>query len=112
MCDCNTVYVQKDFNRTLRGEHFRGRRAAVSALRLEEPPRGGDAGVGGVFVLANALLFKFLPDVTICYKCYAQYRQVTPNPDNQPFELGLAEKFNPLDKRANAQNPAAEWKGR
>jgi ribosomal protein L40E len=26
------------------------------------------------------LLFKFLPDVTICYKCYAQYRQVTPNP--------------------------------
>ncbi len=45
------------------------------------------------FAVADALLFKFLPDVTICYKCYAQYRQVTPNPDNQPFELGLAEKW-------------------
>jgi hypothetical protein len=33
-------------------------------------------------------------------------------PDNQPFELGLAEKYDPLDKRVNAENPAAEWKGR
>jgi hypothetical protein len=64
------------------------------------------------FVVADGLLYKFLPDVTICYKCYAQYRQVTPNPDNQPFELGLAEKYDPLDKRPNAENPAAEWKGR
>ena len=111
MCDCNTVYVQKDFNRTLGVSIF-----LLGALlfllcawknRLVEGTL-----VWAAFVLADALLFKFLPDVTICYKCYAQYRQVTPNPDNQPFELGLAEKFDPLDKHVNAENPAAEWKGR
>ena len=67
-------------------------------------------------LLSSALMDMFLyyrvPDVTICYKCYAQYRHVTPNPDNQPFELGLAEKYDPLDKRVSAENPAAEWKGR
>ena len=68
--------------------------------------------VWAVFVVADALLYKFLPDVTICYKCHAQYRQVTPNADNQAFELGLAEKYDPLDKRAGVENPAAEWKGR
>ena len=64
------------------------------------------------FVVADALLYRFLPDVTICYKCHAQYRQFAANPYNQPFELGLAEKYDPLDKRPAAENPASEWRGR
>ena len=111
VCDCNKVYVQKDFNRTLGVSIF-----LVGALlfllcawknRLVEGTL-----VWAAFVVADGLLFKFLPDVTICYKCYAQYRGVARNPDNQPFELGLAEKYDPLDKRVGEENPAAEWKGR
>ncbi len=110
LCDCNKVYVQKDFNRTLGVSIF-----LVGALlfllcawknRLVEGTL-----VWAAFVVADALLYKFLPDVTICYKCYAQYREVARNSDNQPFELGLAEKYDPLDKHV-ADNPAAEWKGR
>ena len=110
VCDCHKVYVQKDFNRTLGISIF----AAGATLflicawfnRLVEGTL-----VWAVFVVADALLYKFLPDVTICYKCHAQYRGFASNSDNQAFELGLAEKFDPLDKRPRAENPGAEWKG-
>jgi len=109
-CDCPQVYVQKDFNRTLGVGIFAA--GAVAFLvcawfnRLVEGTL-----VWAAFVVADAMLYKFLPDVTICYKCHAQYRQFAPNQYNRPFELGLAEKYDPLDKQPAAENPAAEWKG-
>ena len=111
ICDCPTVYVQKDFNRTLGVGIFTA--GAILFLvcawfnRLVEGTL-----VWAAFVVADGLLYKFLPDVTICYKCHTQYRGVAANPENRAFELGLAERFDPLDKRAGADNPAADWKGR
>lgn len=110
-CDCQKVYVQKDFNRTLGVTIFVA--GAIVSLILY----GFNLIWQSMVVLlgcaaADGLLFKILPDVTICYKCHAQYRQFAANPDNQEFELGLAEKYDPLDKKAGAENPAAEWKGR
>jgi hypothetical protein len=111
VCDCHKVYIQKDFNRTLGVSIFLA--GAVLFLICAWKNRLVEGTlVWAVFVVADALLYKFLPDVTICYKCHAQYREFAPNPDNQPFELGLAEKYDPLDKRAAAENPATEWKGR
>jgi len=111
VCEGGKVYVQKDFNRPLGVSIF-----VVGAVlfllcawknRLIEGTL-----VWAAFALADALLYKFLPDVTICYKCYAQYRNVALNPENEPFELGLAEKYDPLDKHPTAESPAATWKGR
>jgi hypothetical protein len=111
VCDCNKVYVQKDFNRAL-GVAIFAAGALLFLLCAWKNRLVEGTLVWAVFVVADALLYKFLPDVTICYKCHSQYRQYTPNPDNQPFELGLAEKYDPLDKRPSAENPAADWKGR
>ena len=111
VCDCETVYVQKDFNRTLGLSIFIG--GAIISLVLY-----GFEQVWLAFAVllgcaaADGLLYKVLPHVTICYKCHAQYREFKGNPDNQAFELGLAEKYDPLDKRPQAENPAAEWQGR
>jgi hypothetical protein len=105
------VYVQKDFNRTLGVSIFVAGAIIFLVLAWKNRLVEGTL-VWAAFALADGLLYKFLPDVTICYKCYAQYRQFTPNPANEAFELGLAEKYDPLDKRAAAENPAAEWKGR
>jgi hypothetical protein len=111
ICGCNRVYVQKDFNRALGVSIFAV--GAVLFLLLAVYNRLVEGTlVWGAFVAADALLYKFLPSVTICYKCHAQYRDFSPNPDTQPFELGLAEKYDPLDKRAGAENPTADWKGR
>jgi hypothetical protein len=111
VCDCHKVYVQKDFNRALGMAIFLA--GAVAALVLYGMNLWWQAtavllGAAGV----DAVLYKLLPEVSICYRCHAQYRRFAPNPDNQAFELGLAEKYDPLDKRAGAENPAAEWKGR
>ena len=111
VCDCNKVYVQKDFNRTL-GVTIFAAGALLFLLCAWKNRLIEGTFVWAVFAIADALLYKFLPDVTICYKCYSQYREVSLNADNQPFELGLAEKYDPLDKRDAAENPAAEWKGR
>jgi hypothetical protein len=110
ICDCK-VYVQKDFNRTL-GVSIFAAGALLFLLCAWKNRLVEGTLVWAVFVVADGLLYKFLPNVTICYKCYAQYRDCAANPDNQAFELGLAEKYDPLDKRTNAENPAAEWKGR
>jgi len=111
LCDCHKVYVQKDFNRTL-GVLIFVAGATVSLVLYGFHLVWQAFAVLLGCALADALLYKLLTDVTICYKCYAQYRQFSPNPGNQPFELGFAEKYDPLDKRAGAENPAAEWKGR
>ena len=114
VCDCDKVYVQKDFNRTL-GVTIFGMGALLFLLCAWKNRLIEGTLVWAAFAVADALLYKFLPDVTICYKCYAQYRRVACNPDNQTFELGLAEKYDPLDpagRDAAAENPAAEWKGR
>jgi len=111
ICDCNKVYVQKDFNRTL-GVSIFAMGAMLFLLCAWKNRLVEGTLVWAAFVAADGLLYKVLPDVTICYKCHSQYRGVTSNPDNQAFELGLAEKYDPLDRRAGAENPAAEWKGR
>ena len=110
ICDCK-VYVQKDFNRTV-GVGIFAAGALLFLLCAWKNRLVEGTLVWAAFVIADGLLYKFLPNVTICYKCHAQYRQFAENPDNQAFELGLAEKYDPLDKRTGAENPASEWKGR
>jgi hypothetical protein len=110
ICDCPKVYVQKDFNRAIGVSIFLGGALLFLLCAWKNRLVEGTL-VWAVFVVADALLYKRLANVTICYKCHAQYRGFALNPDNQAFELGLAEKFDPLDKRAGAENPAADWKG-
>ncbi len=111
VCDCPTLYVQKDFNRTI------GMAIFVTGAVVSLVLYGFDRVWQAMAVLlgcavVDALLYKWLPEVTICYKCHSQYRQVNPNPAIAPFALGLAEKFDPLNKQADAENPAADWQGR
>lgn len=108
MCDCPQVYVQKDFNRTLGvGIFVAGAIAFLICAWFNRLVEG--TLVWAAFTVADAMLYKYLADVTICYKCHAQYRQTGKNPEARIFELGLAEKYDPLDKRTGAENPAADW---
>lgn len=108
LCGLEKLYTQKDFNRVLGASIFAG--AAVLSLILY-----GYNNVVTAFLILGAaaaidyLLYLALPEVTICYRCHSQYRRVSPNPSNAEFELALAEKYDPKDKSALAENPAAEW---
>lgn len=46
----------------------------------------------GSFVV-DWILFNTRKDVTVCYRCLAQFRNVVPNPDHHPFDLAIGERY-------------------
>ena len=109
ICGLDKLYVQKDFNRTL-GVGLFVASAIISFVLWVKSWVFSAFAVLGLAALADFVLYKIWPVVTICYRCHAQYRDVAPNPANQECDLGLVEKYDPLDKSAAAENPAAQWK--
>jgi hypothetical protein len=108
VCDCPQVYVQKDFNRRLGVSIFLA--GAVASLVLYGFHRVLEAAAILLgCALVDALLYRVLPDVAICYHCHSQYRGYVPHARNQPFALGLAEKYDPKDPAPSADNPATAW---
>jgi hypothetical protein len=41
----------------------------------------------------DGLLYLWVGDVVVCYRCDAHYRKVTPAAQHKPFELGIAERY-------------------
>lgn len=41
----------------------------------------------------DGLLYVWVPDVIVCYRCGAHYRGFPPNPEHKPFELGVGERY-------------------
>jgi hypothetical protein len=41
----------------------------------------------------DGLLYLWVGDAVVCYRCHAHYRGLTPSPDHKPFELTLAERY-------------------
>src|SRR5262249_9051673 len=41
----------------------------------------------------DGLLYLWVGDVIVCYRCQAHYRQAPPQPDRPPFDLGIAERY-------------------
>lgn len=111
ICGLDKLYEQKDFNRTFGIALF-----IVAAIVCVILCWKNQVILGyGVLVLAavvDFVLYRYLSNVVICYRCSSQYRQYSPKSEVPQFELGLLEKYNPLDKQAGAENPAADWKQR
>jgi len=43
--------------------------------------------------LFDGLLYLWVGDVVVCYRCNAHYRGLTPEPGHKPFELGIGERY-------------------
>jgi hypothetical protein len=41
----------------------------------------------------DGLLYVWVGDVVVCYRCDAHYRQLIPTGEHKPFELGIAERY-------------------
>ena len=48
--------------------------------------------LGGTAVF-DVLLFLWVGDAVVCYRCGATHTNITPGPDHKPFELGTAERY-------------------
>jgi hypothetical protein len=91
-CGCRDLFVRKDFSQKVglaivivAGVLFLALAARATTFRW------------GVWVLIaavvlDAILYLFVPKVTTCYKCRADFRGVI-NPKHGGFELAVGEKY-------------------
>jgi hypothetical protein len=92
-CGCTDLFVRKDFPQKL-GLGIVVL-AAVCFLVLSARPTTFYLGAWVLVaaVAVDAILFLFVPRVTTCYRCRADFRDVPVNPALGPFELATAEKY-------------------
>jgi hypothetical protein len=49
--------------------------------------------------VVDGLLYLWVGDVVVCYRCAAQYRGVAALDEHKPFELGIGERYRQEQKR-------------
>jgi hypothetical protein len=97
-CGHDTLYVQKDFNRTLGVAIV----VAGSLISLYFFSKSRPLyGMLALFVSAGIdfLIYSLVGEVTVCYACHAIYRGFRRNPNHGPFDLKDLEKYGGRDPR-------------
>jgi hypothetical protein len=92
-CGCRDLFIRKDFPQKLGLTVVA--LAAVAFLVLAARPATFYLGVWVLVAAAvlDAALFFFVPKITVCYRCRAEFRRRPLNPRHGPFELAVAEKY-------------------
>jgi len=92
-CGCEDLFVRKDFPQKIGMTIVIV--AAVSFFVLAARPVTFRWGVWVLVAAAvvDAVLYFFVPKVTTCYRCRADFRGVPINPKHGAFELAVGEKY-------------------
>ena len=92
-CNCRDLFIRKDFPQKL------GMAIVVIAalLFLILSASRTRFYLGTLILLAaaliDAILYFFVPKITVCYRCRAEFRDVPLNPDHTGFDLATAERY-------------------
>ena len=92
-CGCRDLFIRKDFPQKLGLAIVAG--AGIGFLVLSADPHRVYLGVWLLVaaVIIDALLYFFVPRITVCYRCRADFRNVPLNPKHEGFDLSIAEKY-------------------
>lgn len=97
-CGCRDLFIRKDFPQKL------GMAivviAGVAFLVLAANRASMWIGVTILAIAAgiDAMLFFFVPKITVCYKCRGEFRGHPLNPDHHGYELAVGEKYRHVPK--------------
>lgn len=96
-CGCRDLFIRKDFPQKLGLSIVIV--AAVAFLLLASSRQHFYIGVLVLIAAAmiDAALYWFVPKLTVCYRCRAEFRDVPLNPEHEGFELAIAEKYRGKD---------------
>lgn len=98
-CGCETLYVQRDFNRLLG-------LAIVAVAALFAVPTFGLSLLAAAVL--DLMLYRLLPRITICYACDAVHRGVPPNPQHAAYDHHVEDGFKV--EKSKRQVAAQEWR--
>ncbi len=84
-CGNTQLYVQRDFNQ----------RAGLVIVVIGAALAPFTPYYSSLFVAAaiDAVLYMVLPEITVCYRCQAHFRGFDKNPEQEAFDLHIAEQY-------------------
>jgi len=97
-CGCADLFVRKDFPQKL--GLLIVSIAGITFLALAASRTHFYLGAIVLLVAAaiDALLYAFVPKITVCYRCRAEFRDRPINPQHHGFELAIGEKYRHRDQ--------------
>jgi hypothetical protein len=109
VCGCHDLWRQKDFPQGL-GLFFVALGALISTIAWAYHMPLTALGTLMGFAALDLLLYVFMPDVLVCYRCHARYRHAALNAAHPRFNLETAERYRQeaarlADSRAAADDP-------
>jgi Zn ribbon nucleic-acid-binding protein len=97
-CGHDSLYIQKDFNRSL-GVAIVVVGVLTSVLFLSRSEPLYAMLSLGVTAAVDYVLYRMVGDVTVCYACHTIYRGFSKNPSHSTFDLKDLEKYGGRDPR-------------
>lgn len=91
-CGCGDLWRQKDFPQAL-GLTMVGLGVLLSTIAWAMYLPEYAIGVLMGFALVDLLLYTFMPDMLVCYRCSARYRHADLGEDPRRFDLEVAERY-------------------
>jgi hypothetical protein len=101
VCGCHDLWRQKDFPQRL-GVAMVALGAVLSTIAWAWYMPLTALGVLLAFALVDLLLFTFMKDVLVCYRCHARYRDAILEEDHPRFNLETAERYRQEAARLDA----------
>jgi hypothetical protein len=92
-CGCRDLFVRKDFPQKIGLAIVIVAGVAFIALAARAMTFRFGVWVLIAAVIIDAVLYFFVPRVTTCYRCRADFRGVPINPKHGAFELAVGEKY-------------------
>jgi len=91
-CGCRDLFIRKDFPQKLGLALVVG--AGIAFLILAARRQSFYLGIAVLLAAAviDGLLYCFVPRITVCYRCRAEFRGAL-NPKHGGFDLAVAEKY-------------------
>src|SRR5262245_51111086 len=100
-CGCRDLFIRKDFPQKI----GMGIVVVAGVTFVILAANRASMWIGVCVLLAaaiiDAILFAFVPRITVCYKCRAEFRDVPLNPEHEGYELAVGEKY----RQANIKGP-------
>lgn len=92
ICGTPELYIQKDFPERV-GMAIVGLGVVLASIAWANYSWIGTFGILFSFGIVDWIFFYTRKNVTVCYRCLAQFRGMATNPEHHGFDLAIGEKY-------------------
>ncbi len=106
VCGCDDLWRQKDFPQWL-GLLMVAMGIIFSTIAWAGHRPATALGILMFFALVDLLLYTFMGDMLVCYRCRARHRRMPINEDHADFDLEVAERYRQQQIRMKQNDQAS-----